>query len=53
MPVAMAMRWLNDAANGQNVSDEARVWRIKPDLKLGAPSLVERLELPDLTDSTP
>ena len=96
MPVAMAMRWLNDAANGsvafqryveagnprlpgkgvrnetygaveaalfrskgratsviQNVSDEARVWRIKPDLKLGAPSLVERLELPDLTDSIP
>ena len=92
----MAMRWLNNAANGsvafqryveagnprlpgkgvrnetygaveaalfrskgratsviQNVSDEARVWRIKPDLKLGAPSLVERLELPDLTDSTP
>ena len=96
MPVAMAMRWLNDAANGgatfqryveagnprlpgkgvrnetygaveaalfrregratlviQNVSDKARVWRIKPDLKLGAPSLVERLELPDLTDSIP
>lgn len=96
MPVAMAMRWLNEAANGgvtfqryveagnprlpgkgvrnetygaaeaalfrrngsatlvlQNVSNEARVWRIKPHLKLGAPSLVERLELHALTDPTP
>jgi hypothetical protein len=96
MPVAMAMRWLNEAANGgvtfqryveagnprlpgngvrnetygaveaalfrckgrltmvlQNVADEARVWRIKPDLKLGTPANVEHLELPALTDTTP
>ncbi len=96
MPVAMAMRWLNEAANGrvtfqrfveegnprlpgkgvrnetygaveaglfrsrgrvtmvlQNVANEARVWRINPDLELGAPSLGDRLELPALTDATP
>jgi hypothetical protein len=96
MPVAMAMRWLNEAANGgvtfqrfveegnprlpgkgvrnetygaveaglfrsrgrvtmvlQNVANEARVWRINPDLELGAPALVDHLELPALTDATP
>ncbi len=35
------------------LSKNSSVWRIKPYLKLGPPSLVERLELSALTDSIP
>ena len=96
MPAALALRWLNEAANGgvryqrfiesgnprlrgngvraetfaaveaalfrgrgraimivQNATGEARIWRIKPDLKLGTPSQAERMSMPDLTVAAP
>ena len=95
VPVAVALRWLDVAANGgvtyqrlveagnpripgkgvrsesygaveaalfrgrdhvtlilQNASGDARVWKVRPDLKLGMPSHVERLAMPQLADPT-
>ncbi len=94
-PVAVALRWLNVAANGgvtyqrfteagnprvpgkgvraesygaveaalfrgknratlilQNASGEARVWKVSSDLKLGLPSHMERMAMPDLANPT-
>lgn len=94
LPVALVLKWLNEAANGgvtlerflepgspripgggvrqetyaaveaalfrdrhratmilQNVSSDARLYRIGKNLKLAAPSSVERLLLPDLDDT--
>ena len=36
----------------QNVSTDSRVWKIGKDLNLGTPSRVERIAMPDLSDST-